>query len=86
MARKKTMLAHDTNGGFKMLMQKNPVVIFPELDLHAWDRLPRFTFLEADIKSKTTVNKENKKNKKEHVKSNFVGSPIRPPEEGGLLR
>ena len=50
-ARKKTMLALDTNGGFKMLMQKNPVIIFPELDLHAWDRLPRFTFLEADIKS-----------------------------------
>jgi hypothetical protein len=31
-------------------MKDNPVVIFPELDLQSWDRLPRFTFLDANLK------------------------------------
>jgi hypothetical protein len=31
-------------------MSENPVVIFPELEMSAWDRLPRFTFLDADLK------------------------------------
>jgi hypothetical protein len=79
-------LSQDANTSFKLLMQRNPVVIFPELDLHAWDRLPRFTFLEADIKDKASQGKNRPKNKKEHVKSNFVGSPIRPPQEGGVLK
>ena len=31
-------------------MKDNPVVVFPELDLMAWDRLPRFMFLDANLK------------------------------------
>jgi hypothetical protein len=31
-------------------MKDNPVVIFPELNLQAWDRLPRFAFLDANLK------------------------------------
>ena len=31
-------------------MEKNPVVIFPDPALTAWDHLPRFTFLETDIR------------------------------------
>lgn len=45
------MVAADYNEHFKEMMAENPVVIFPELRISAWDRLPRFTFLDADLKS-----------------------------------
>ena len=67
-------------------MKDNPVVIFPELDLQAWDRLPRFTFLDANLKELQSTNDETTFEKKHTpLKTNFIGSPVRLPDEGGLL-
>ena len=86
MARKKTIIAVDRNDRFKELMRQNAVIIFPELNLHAWDRLPRFTFLDVDLKQ-PNQDKVNKKSERKHkpVKSKFVGSPVRPPSDGSVL-
>lgn len=62
-------------------MAKNPVVIFTDPALKAWDNLPRFTFLETDIRGteRGNVNLNAKDRKRIHKleKSNFVGSPVR---------
>jgi len=52
--------------------------------LQAWDNLPRFTFLEADL-SKIKKQEATPTRKRMPVKPIFVGSPVRYPEEGGLL-
>ena len=67
-------------------MKDNPVVIFPELNLQAWDRLPRFAFLDANLKKCQQINEEQTIDRKhQNIKSNFIGSPIRTQDEGGVL-
>lgn len=44
-------------------MIKNQVIIFPQNTLQAWDHLPRFTFLEADL-SKSNRKVEFKSDKR----------------------
>lgn len=83
--RKNTLISNDFNSQFKDLMRDNPVVIFPELQLQAWDRLPRFTFLDADLKQMQQTNNNAFERKHQPVKSNFIGSPVRMPHEGGVL-
>jgi len=65
-------------------MEHNQVIIFPGKNLQAWDRLPRFTFLDYDLKKKN-INEDEIKRKKQPIKPIFVGSPVRSKEEGGLL-
>ncbi len=81
------MVANNYNEQFKLLMSHNPVVIFPEVELSAWDRLPRFTVLDADLKSLQQLGPKAKiERKRKSVKSSFVGSPIRTPDQGGVLK
>lgn len=69
-------------------MRLNPVVIFPDHALVAWDHLPRFTFLDTDIRGMNRGNKKNKDGKRIHEleKSRFVGSPVRTEAEGGVMK
>jgi hypothetical protein len=66
------------------LLQKNIAIIFPEPRLEAWDNLPRFTFLDADL-SKMKKKQTFTSRIRHIVKPNFIGSPIRLIKEGGLL-
>jgi len=69
-------------------MKQNPVVIFPDPALVAWDHLPRFTVLDTDIRGMNRGNKKLKDGKRIHAleKSRFVGSPVRTQAEGGVLK
>jgi hypothetical protein len=46
--------------------------------------MPRFTFLDCDLK-KNPTNENEVKRKKQPIKPIFVGSPVRSIETGGLL-
>lgn len=63
----------------------NPVVLFPSVRVQAWDNMPRFVFLDANIrktlKEKVTVSSRIRA----PLKSNFVGSPVRTKRKGGIL-
>jgi hypothetical protein len=52
--------------------------------LTAWDKLPRFTFLDADL-HKLQDKEQSKSRIKMPNKSIFVGSPVRLADEGGML-
>jgi len=65
-------------------MEHNQVLIFPGKNLQAWDRLPRFTFLDYDLK-KNPTHEDEVQRKKQPIKPIFVGSPVRSIETGGLL-
>lgn len=71
-------------------MEKNPVVIFPDSALKAWDDLPRFTFLETDIRGTERgnghMNQKDRKRIHQLEKSNFIGSPVRTIAQGGVLK
>ena len=52
----------------------NKVVIFPSDKIKAWDHMPRFKILEADLKNLQEEKVTNFNRRKKRVKSNFVGS------------
>ena len=54
------------------------MLIFPELPLTAWDRLPRFAILESNLREKDKHTKKGQQ-KREKVKSTFIGTPMRHP-------
>jgi hypothetical protein len=86
MRRDKTEKFDERNLDLESLMVINPVIIFPSKHINAWDHLPRFQFLDADMKklirAPTTTEVVKVKQK---FRSNQVGSPIRFVREGGIL-
>lgn len=76
-------MGHQRQVSLQDRMKENFVVIFPDQNLNAWDHMPRFTFLDADLYK--LQNKEQVKTRlHQTIKSRFVGSPVRSPEEGGI--
>ncbi len=43
------MMATTRNNDIREQMKENFVVIFPDPQLQAWDKLPRFAFLDTDL-------------------------------------
>lgn len=84
MKRAGTLVSIDKNANFEELMKSNQVVIFPGYSLQAWDKLPRFTILDAAL-AKYQKSEQQYSRKHKPLKPIFVGSPVRPPEEGGVL-
>jgi len=78
------MLATAKQNSLHENLKDNYLVIFPSKHLTAWDKLPRFTFLDADL-SKLQNEESAKSRINLPVKSNFVGSPVRTIDEGGIL-
>lgn len=81
----KQMKQKDANLLFRTLNQQNSVIITPRSSVQAWDSMPRMAILETNI-SKFSQKRESRLQKKESVKNKFVGSPLRSPENGGLLK
>jgi len=73
------------NNRFHDLMQQNSVVVLPRKSYQAWDNLPRLQILESDMNQ---FKQKEKRSTRIHaeVKPHFVGSPVRLPEQGGLLK
>jgi cell division septal protein FtsQ len=77
--RKATMIAAAKQTNLQDNLKNDYLVIFPAKPLTAWDKLPRFTFLDADLAK--LQNKEMEKSRiNQPVKSIFVGSPVRVAE------
>lgn len=82
--RRATMYACVKQSDLQLGLKDDYAVIFPTKPLTAWDKLPRFTFLDTDFEKlqlqQTVLHKT-----KQAVKSIMVGSPVRVVQEGGIL-
>ena len=85
MRRQQTLEFDYRNLDLKKLMANNPVIIFPHAEVQAWDHLPRFTFLDIDMKKILNAPIVSKQRHRQLTVSNFVGSPVRTQENGGIL-
>ena len=63
-------------------MGNNKVIIFPSVPVEPWDNMMRFTILDAQMRN----HKDQTKFKyRDRVKPIFVGSPVRPVTQGGVM-
>ena len=85
MARKESLLATSRINGLREQMKENFVVIFPDPQLQAWDRLPRFTFLDTDL-AKLTHKKKTRERIRAPVKDGFVGGATTRSSQQGPTR
>ena len=64
-------------------MEKNPVLIFPSKNVQAWDHLPRFTFLDVDMKKVMNQPIVLSERHRKAFRSTFIGSPLRKRNQNG---
>ena len=62
------------------LLAQNKIVIFPSEKIHAWDHLPRFKFLEADLRRLKNTKKSENRKRQQTLKDSFIGSPSGGPQ------
>ena len=77
MRRDGTMKFDIRNNNLQEMMQDNAILIFPSPHVQAWDHLPRFTFLDVDMKKLINQPVVDSTRHKLPSRSTFVGSPVR---------